>query len=98
MQKLVEFLYTGSFTDSETSDFQEVFDLYVADDKYDVKELREICGEKLLSTATTNNACQILQLAQRHGDEELKIRAMDFILFQFDIIEKSLAWKKTNYE
>ncbi|GBL99060.1 TD and POZ domain-containing protein 2 [Araneus ventricosus] len=93
MQKLVEFLYSGCFPESQDNDVQEIFDLYIAADKYDVVDLRALCGERLLSSATAGNVCQILQLAQRHGDEELKIRAMDFIFFKFDVIENSNAWK-----
>ncbi|GBL99061.1 TD and POZ domain-containing protein 2 [Araneus ventricosus] len=93
MQKLVEFLYTGDFTGTLEDNIQQISDLYYAADKYEVRDLRALCADKLVSTATADSICQILQLAQRHNDADLKIRAMNFISFHFDEIEKTNVWK-----
>ncbi|KAF8771515.1 TD and POZ domain-containing protein 1 [Argiope bruennichi] len=46
LQKLIEFLYTGSFSDTEDGNIQEIFDLYIAADKYNVVELRAVMWRK----------------------------------------------------
>ncbi|GBN42826.1 TD and POZ domain-containing protein 2 [Araneus ventricosus] len=94
MKKLVEFLYTGDFTKTEEDDDgQDIWNLYVAADKYQVMDLRSLCGSKLISTATVDNIIDILQLSARHNDEDLKTEALESISFDFAAIVKSNVWK-----
>ncbi|CAL1282512.1 unnamed protein product [Larinioides sclopetarius] len=92
VQKLIQFLYTADFVQGD--DLQELFDLYYAADKYEVVDLRTLCGHKILSNATIDNVCEILRLFHRHNDKALKSEVVDFIRLHSDAIFETEGWKK----
>ncbi|GBO33184.1 hypothetical protein AVEN_142155-1 [Araneus ventricosus] len=94
LKKLIEFLYTANFVEDDEDDLEELFDLYYAADKCEVMGMRTLCGSKIMSKATADNACQIFQLAHRHSDKDLKLQAMDFIQFHSDAVFQTDGWKK----
>lgn len=89
LKDLVEFLYTGNL---RSDDFETVYALYYAADKYDVSSLRETCAGELLSQMNLKNACRVLSLANRHSNVQLKKSVMDFIQFNFDEIVNTKPW------
>ncbi|GBM15155.1 hypothetical protein AVEN_242192-1 [Araneus ventricosus] len=91
VKKLIQFLYTVDFVQGD--DLQELFDLYYAADKYEVMDLRTLCGHKIVSNATSDNTCEILQLFHRHNDKALKIEVMDFIRSHSDAVFQTEAWE-----
>ncbi|XP_042909294.1 uncharacterized protein [Parasteatoda tepidariorum] len=80
MEELVSFLYSGT---KEDHDFEEACDLYYAADKYEVLSLRDACRSDLLDQLQVGNACQMLILANRHGDVSFKEEIMKFINMNF---------------
>ncbi|GBO32993.1 Speckle-type POZ protein [Araneus ventricosus] len=91
VKKLIQFLYTADFVQGD--DLQELFDLYYAADKYEVMDLRTLCGHKIVSNVTSDNACDILQLFHRHNDKALKMEVMDFIRSHSDAVFQTEVWK-----
>ncbi|GBM15130.1 Protein roadkill [Araneus ventricosus] len=95
LKNLVEFLYTAYFFENEKGgDMEELFELYYAADKYEVMDLRILCASKIMSNASADNVGQILQLAHRHNDKDLKMQAMGFIQFHSDEVFQTDGWKK----
>ncbi|XP_035210635.1 uncharacterized protein LOC118184981 [Stegodyphus dumicola] len=68
MDKLLLFMYTGSF---ETSLGEAAEQLYVVADKYDVPALKKRCSSFLKSNLNAKNVCRILELANMHSDDDL---------------------------
>ncbi|GFR01235.1 speckle-type POZ protein B [Trichonephila clavata] len=94
MKRLVEFLYTGAVEGATKGIlFEEVYDLYYAADKYEVMDLRKMCGTTLMSKASADNASQILLWADRHSDEDLKSQALNFIRLNFETVVDSDVWR-----
>ncbi|GFY64358.1 speckle-type POZ protein B [Trichonephila inaurata madagascariensis] len=94
MKRLVQFLYTGSVEEAAKDiPLQEVYDLYYAADKYEVMDLRKMCGTTLMSKTSVDNACQILLWADRHSDESLKSQALNFISLNFETVVDSDVWR-----
>ncbi|KAG8191441.1 hypothetical protein JTE90_020693 [Oedothorax gibbosus] len=88
---LVEFVYTGALCND---DFDFVYDLYYAADKYDVSSLRKTCTDVLLAKLDVENACRVLSLADQHSDVQFKDSIMEFILFNFDDILQTNNWSE----
>ncbi|GBL98965.1 Speckle-type POZ protein B [Araneus ventricosus] len=95
LQRLIEFLYTGVIVDggNKDMDFQDLYDLYYAADKYEVMDLREMVGNTLLGRIQVDNASEILILADRHNDKDLKSRVMNFIRLNFEVVANTDAWE-----
>ncbi|GFU23989.1 speckle-type POZ protein B [Nephila pilipes] len=94
MKRLVEFLYTGAVEEAAKDiPFQEVYDLYYAADKYDVMDLRKMCGTTLMSKASVDKSSQILLWADRHNDADLKSQALNFIRLNFETVVDTEAWR-----
>ncbi|GFU21812.1 protein roadkill [Trichonephila clavipes] len=95
MKRLVEFFCTHRAVEESAKDIplQEVYDLYYAADKYEVMDLRKMCGTTLMSKASADNASQILLWADRHSDESLKSQAINFISLNFETVVDSDVWQ-----
>ncbi|GBN98788.1 TD and POZ domain-containing protein 2 [Araneus ventricosus] len=94
MKNLVEWIYTGSFNNrNEDDNFKEICNLYMAADKYQIMDLKSMCADQLRSSATVDNLIEILKLAARHNDDDLKNDALTFISFDLAAIVKSNTWK-----
>ncbi|CAL1282496.1 unnamed protein product [Larinioides sclopetarius] len=94
LKKLIQFLYTADFVENDEDDLEELFNLYYSADKYEVLDMRTLCGFKIMSKATSDNVCQIFQFAHRHNDKDLKFQAMEFIRFHSNAVFQTDAWKK----
>ncbi|GIX98059.1 TD and POZ domain-containing protein 2 [Caerostris darwini] len=92
LRKLVEYLYTGVVEDVSIG-FQDLCDLYYAADKYEVTDLRNKCGNTLLSSVAADTAMQILQLADSHSDQDLKSGALEFIRLNLESVTSTDAWE-----
>ncbi|GIY02970.1 speckle-type POZ protein B [Caerostris extrusa] len=90
-EKLIEYMYTGVFTETCIS-FNELCELYCAAGKYDVIELQNKCGNTLLSIAMPSTMMEILQLADTHSDLNLKSETLNLIRFSFESVVNTEAW------
>lgn len=76
MKSLIEFLYLGKRAVESSAD---VRDLFIAADKYDLVELKELCEKVLGDNVDVASAVDIALLADRHSAKSLRKRAIDFI-------------------
>jgi len=74
VQAMLHFMYTG-----ETLEGARLEELIPIADKYDLDDLKKSIEPKIYSKMTTNNATEILILADRHHLIGLKKDAMAFI-------------------
>ncbi|CAL1296384.1 unnamed protein product [Larinioides sclopetarius] len=95
LKRLVKFLYSGILENGENKDMnlQELNDLYSSADKFEVMDLREMVGNTLLERIQVDNASEILILANRHNDKDLKSRVMNFIRLNFEAFSNTDAWE-----
>uniref|UniRef100_A0A2L2YTP4 Speckle-type POZ protein n=1 Tax=Parasteatoda tepidariorum TaxID=114398 RepID=A0A2L2YTP4_PARTP len=76
MNDLLLYLYSGV---TIIHDFDDACDLYYAAAKYEVLPLRDACKMELLVHLKVDNACQMLCLANRLGDESFKDNILKII-------------------
>ncbi|XP_014227693.1 speckle-type POZ protein-like [Trichogramma pretiosum] len=74
--ELLRYIYTGGV---ETREVSLVIDLLTAADKYQVNELKNKCEELLNSNLSTENALEILKIADKYDMKSFKKIATDFI-------------------
>ncbi|GFQ71638.1 speckle-type POZ protein-like B [Trichonephila clavata] len=84
------YMYTDKLEDLP---WENAFQLYKASDKYDIASLRSKCNAILQAKLSPTNACQILNLANLHKDEELKKTSQKYILMQGETVFSSEEWK-----
>lgn len=70
-------MYTGRFTELSVEATKK---LYSSGDKYAVNGLMDRCARYLSDNMTPENVWEILALADRHNDENLKESATRFII------------------
>jgi len=69
MKGLIDFIYSGKQVDY---DFETAMEVYYAADKYDIQDLKQHCGCRLISNVNRENLTKVLNLADRHGDKNLE--------------------------
>ncbi|XP_041347836.1 BTB/POZ domain-containing protein 2-like [Gigantopelta aegis] len=77
------------YTDDVTMDGASVMGLLYVSKKYNVKTLEQKCLAYLSSSMTADNACVILEQAHVFDEQELKEKALTFILENGDAALKS---------
>ncbi|KAG2331069.1 hypothetical protein Bca52824_002249 [Brassica carinata] len=76
LESLLEFFYSGTLS----RDNKHVQALYLAADKYDIQYLQDICRDILISSLSSENVLDILQLSTIPSDAILKAATMDFLI------------------
>jgi BTB/POZ domain/MATH domain len=73
-QKMLRFIYTNDCKFSEHTE-----ELLMAADRYDIKDLKELCEEELKSQLTLDNALRLFLLSDAHNAGILRRNAILFI-------------------
>ncbi|CAL1282227.1 unnamed protein product [Larinioides sclopetarius] len=73
--------------------FESASKLYSTADKYANLSLKEKCSSFLKDSLNPTNACDLLLLADRHQDDDLKCAVQDYILSHDKEIFGLLEWK-----
>ncbi|CAL1296324.1 unnamed protein product [Larinioides sclopetarius] len=90
VQQLLLYLYTDRL---EKLEWEDIYQLYKAADKYAIIALKDQCSSFLKVNLNMENACRTLILSDLHQDEDLKLIAQDFILKNAKEVFKSEEWK-----
>lgn len=88
LKEFLHFIYTGIIA---IKDMRMARDLYMAADKYDVKDLKCICSE-MLKSIDLSNVLDTLLLADLHDDHSLKQTAMAYISENFSHVKTLENW------
>ncbi|GFS95462.1 speckle-type POZ protein [Trichonephila clavipes] len=89
VQRLLQYMYTTTLMDLH---WDSACNLYAASVKYEILSLKSECSSFFKNNLSHDNACDILILADRHQDEDLKSTVQDYILNHRDIFITN-EWK-----
>ncbi|KAG8330831.1 hypothetical protein J6590_054121 [Homalodisca vitripennis] len=89
LREMLRFIYTGKATNLE----KMADDLLAAADKYALERLKVMCEEALCTSLSTENAADILILADLHSADQLKAQAIDFINTHATDIMETGGWR-----
>lgn len=67
--------------------------LLVAADKYDVSDLKDLCGQVLAAQLSVEDCVSTLILADVHSAEPLRRAAIDFIVRRAAVVVDTSGWK-----
>lgn len=85
--KMLFFVYTDTI--EKDIELENAHQLYSAADKYGILALKRKCFNFMKDHINTTNVCDMLVLADRHQDDDMKCAARDFIVIpEFIIIEE----------
>ncbi|KAM0729209.1 Speckle-type POZ protein B [Formica fusca] len=90
LQQLLFFLQTGYLSEDARKDAKVAYELFIAAEKYDIKDLKLICEQDLIRNTTKKNVVKHLKFAHINNGTTLKNYALDFIkLYLKDIVDTS---------
>ncbi|GBM72899.1 TD and POZ domain-containing protein 4 [Araneus ventricosus] len=67
-------------------------DLYSVGERYDLKDLKTVCVNFIVSHLTTDNVCDVLLLGDLHDDIELTSAAKNFIYVNASVVQETEKW------
>ncbi|XP_054720617.1 speckle-type POZ protein-like B [Uloborus diversus] len=94
MRDMLRYIYCGKIHDLST---EEALNLYVAADRYDLKELRNFCREVILLNISVDNVCDIANVADLYDDELLVGELKSFLLKNGKEVIKTKNWKAMSH-
>ncbi|GBL89402.1 Speckle-type POZ protein [Araneus ventricosus] len=89
VNRMLLYIYTDCLEDLH---FESASKLYTIADKYEILSLRSRCSSFLQDNLRPTNACDVLILADRHQDDDLKSAVQDYIVEHNEVFS-SLGWK-----
>ncbi|XP_065200076.1 speckle-type POZ protein B-like [Planococcus citri] len=89
LREMLRFIYTGKVQNLATM----ADSLLAAADKYDLERLKVMCEEALCGSMTTDNAANILILADLHNAEQLKAQTIEYINSHASEVIDTASWK-----
>ncbi|GFR00873.1 TD and POZ domain-containing protein 3 [Trichonephila clavata] len=90
LRRLLQYLYINTLEDLQ---WENALNLYAAADKYGIVCLKSKCSSFLKSNLCPNNVCDVLVLADMHGDDDLKGVVQNYILKHEEGVYSSDEWK-----
>ncbi|GBN95694.1 Speckle-type POZ protein [Araneus ventricosus] len=90
LRLLLSYIYTNTIADLQ---WKSAEDLFKASDKYGMIDLRDKCSDFLKSNLTVGNCCNILAMADRHHNQNLRTSVYGFMIKHQSEIFKSDMWK-----
>ncbi|KAF8770767.1 TD and POZ domain-containing protein 1-like [Argiope bruennichi] len=91
VRQMLLFMYSENL---DKLDYEKAKSLYFAADKYNIVSLKQKSSNFLKENLPFLNCCDILLLAEKHQDHDLKSYVEDFIAKNDEIILYSDAWKE----
>ncbi|GBM80967.1 TD and POZ domain-containing protein 1 [Araneus ventricosus] len=90
VRQMLLFMYKDTL---DNLDYESAKSLYFAADKYNIVSLKQKCSNFLKQNLLYSNCCDILLLADKHQDLELKKTAQDCIAKNDEAVFSSDEWK-----
>jgi speckle-type POZ protein len=84
-EALLKFIYYGNVSQIEDLALK----LFIAADKYDIRDLRTLCGIKVYEVLTFDNVFEALKFADLYNLVHLKDRSIDFFIENYRIFKSS---------
>ncbi|XP_076043127.1 BTB/POZ and MATH domain-containing protein rdx isoform X2 [Oratosquilla oratoria] len=89
LREMLRFIYTGRAANLE----KMADDLLAAADKYALERLKVMCEESLCTNLSTENAAEVLILADLHSADQLRAQAIEFINTHATDVMETQGWK-----
>jgi len=86
------------YTDSVTNFTTLAPELLPAAHKYDISRMKTMCEEALLSELNTENAAELLLLAELYEADQLHTAAKRFVLTNLYDVKRTEGWKKRQHQ
>ncbi|GIY91957.1 TD and POZ domain-containing protein 4 [Caerostris extrusa] len=86
---MVCYMYCGQV---KNLNVEVAIQLYSAAEKYDLKDLKMICVDFIVSHLATENVCDVLSLGNLHDDPELINAAKNFIFMNASRVMETEKW------
>ncbi|GBM11894.1 TD and POZ domain-containing protein 3 [Araneus ventricosus] len=90
VRRMLLFMYSATLDDLE---YESAKNLYFAADKYNIVPLRHRCSSFLKQNLLHSNCCDILLLADKHHDKDLKDAVQDYIAKNDEAVLFSDEWR-----
>jgi speckle-type POZ protein len=92
LEQMINFIYTGTL---KTNVQALAFELFEAACEYDLDHLRQLSRISIKSNLNKHNVCQVLALADRHDETDLKEAAIMYIVCKgVNKLAKTNEWKE----
>ena len=88
---MVYFIYSGNLGTSLTEEKAKL--LFLAADKYDFKDLKNICLRFLLNYIERDNVLHLYEWADNYSVDNLKNAALKFVADNYDQVCSTDEWK-----
>ncbi|GFS57596.1 hypothetical protein NPIL_4231 [Nephila pilipes] len=89
VHRMLQYIYTDALEDLQ---WESILRLYAAADKYEIVTLKTKCSSFLKRSLCPSNLCDILVLAERHVDGDLKKAAQNCALEHEEDVFRSEEW------
>ncbi|GFT47280.1 speckle-type POZ protein [Trichonephila clavipes] len=89
VHQMLLYVYTNALEDLQ---WESAMKLYAAADKYEIVSLKNKCSSFLIQNLCPNNVCDVLVLADMHGDSDLKTAAQNYTRRHEEDVYPSEEW------
>lgn len=90
MEAILIHMYTGDIDNPTT---ENVLPLYAAAEKYDIKDIKEICSEFIIRNLSVDWVCDVIEFAELYQEEEIGRRAREYFKENARKVLKTENWK-----
>lgn len=90
METILIHMYTGDIDNPTT---ENVLHLYAAAEKYDIKDIKEICSEFIIRNLSVEWVCDVIKFAELYQEEEIGRSAREFFKENARKVLKTEKWK-----
>ncbi|GFY70229.1 TD and POZ domain-containing protein 2 [Trichonephila inaurata madagascariensis] len=90
VRQMLLYVYTNALEDLQ---WESAMKLYATADKYEIASLKNKCSSFLMQNLCPNNVCDVLVLADMHGDGDLKEDAQNYTRRHEEDVYPSEEWK-----
>lgn len=91
---LLEYIYTDQLNPQSLEVPDQVIELLIAANKYDLERLKRLCEKHLVSLIDIDSALELLQLSDRHQGTELKRKCINFCTQHLEAIKVRDEFRK----
>ncbi|GFY41895.1 hypothetical protein TNIN_53431 [Trichonephila inaurata madagascariensis] len=91
VHRMLQYVYSNNL---EGLHWESAMKLYAAADKYQIVTLKNKCSSFVKRNLCPSNVCEVLCLADMHGDSELKRVAQEYVLAQEEDVFSSDEWSE----
>jgi speckle-type POZ protein len=93
LQEMLRFMYTGKIEDVKANASALIF----AAEKYDIKELKDLCVSSLIKNLSTTNIFDTIIIADRYNESMLLYECIEFIRKNYHSLFGRPEWKKIGF-